>query len=74
MLTFLFLVLEPAYDSYVPQVQMAGGVPVPLALDLKSNPKTSDDYVLDLDKLRSKLTSKTKIIVLNNPNNPTGKL
>lgn len=68
------LVLEPAYDSYIPQVQMAGGIPVPIALDLKPNPKTSDDYVLNLDKLRSKLTSKTKMIVLNNPNNPTGKL
>jgi aspartate/methionine/tyrosine aminotransferase len=53
---------------------MAGGIPVPIALDLKPNPKTSDDYVLNLDKLRSKLTSKTKMIVLNNPNNPTGKL
>ncbi|KAI6192199.1 Nkat-3 [Aphelenchoides bicaudatus] len=68
------IILEPAYDSYLPQVKMAGGVPVPLALDLKPNPKTSDDYVLDLDKLQSKITSKTKMIVLNNPNNPTGKL
>lgn len=53
---------------------MAGGIPVPLSLDLKSNAKTSADYILDLDKLRSKITDKTKMIVLNNPNNPTGKL
>lgn len=68
------IVLEPAYDSYLPQIKMAGGVPVPLALDLKPNPKTSEDYILDLGKLRSKITDKTKMIVLNNPNNPTGKL
>ncbi|CAD5229790.1 unnamed protein product [Bursaphelenchus okinawaensis] len=68
------IIFEPAYDSYVPQVKMAGGVPVPIALDLPENPKTSADYKVNFDKIRSKITSKTKMIILNNPNNPSGKL
>ncbi|KAE9546421.1 hypothetical protein FO519_010367, partial [Halicephalobus sp. NKZ332] len=47
------IVLEPAYDSYVPQIKMGGGVPVPVTMDLAKNPKTSEDYILDLDKIES---------------------
>ena len=68
------IVLEPAYDSYVPQIKMGGGVPVPVTMDLANDPKTSEDYILDLAKVESKITNKTKMLVLNNPHNPTGKL
>jgi len=68
------IVLEPAYDSYVPQIKMGGGVPVPVTMDLAKDPKTSEDYILDLAKIESKITNKTKMLVLNNPHNPTGKL
>jgi kynurenine--oxoglutarate transaminase/cysteine-S-conjugate beta-lyase/glutamine--phenylpyruvate transaminase len=68
------IVLEPAYDSYIPQIRMAGGVAVPIVLELRDNPKTSADYVLNMDVIEKKITNKTKMIVLNNPNNPTGKL
>jgi kynurenine--oxoglutarate transaminase/cysteine-S-conjugate beta-lyase/glutamine--phenylpyruvate transaminase len=68
------IVLEPAYDSYLPQIKMGGGVPVPVVMELSDNPKTSGDYKLDLNKIESKITNKTKMIVVNNPNNPTGKL
>jgi kynurenine--oxoglutarate transaminase/cysteine-S-conjugate beta-lyase/glutamine--phenylpyruvate transaminase len=68
------IVLEPAYDSYLPQIKMAGGVPVSVVMELSENPKTSEDYKLDLNKIESKITKKTKMLVLNNPHNPTGKL
>jgi methionine aminotransferase len=61
-----FVVLEPAYDSYVSQIRMAGGVPVPVVLHL--DPKesgTSAGYKLDLEELKHKITMKTKMIVLN---------
>ena len=62
------IVLEPAYDSYLPQIKMGGGIPVPVVLELAANPKTSADYKLDLEKIESKITKKTKMLVLNNPN------
>lgn len=68
------IIFEPAYDSYLTQIQMAGGIAVPIVLELDSDAKTSAGYKVDFDKLRSKITQKTKMIVLNNPNNPTGKL
>ncbi|VDL70300.1 unnamed protein product [Nippostrongylus brasiliensis] len=68
------IIIDPAYDSYDPQVRLAGGVPVHYALSVSDQAKTSNDFRLDLDKLRSMCTDKTKMLVLNNPNNPTGKL
>uniref|UniRef100_A0A914QPW2 kynurenine--oxoglutarate transaminase n=1 Tax=Panagrolaimus davidi TaxID=227884 RepID=A0A914QPW2_9BILA len=53
---------------------MAGGVPISVVMELSKNPKTSGDYKLDLNKIESKITKKTKMLVLNNPHNPTGKL
>ncbi|CAD5233402.1 unnamed protein product [Bursaphelenchus xylophilus] len=68
------IIFEPAYDSYVPQVKMAGAVPIAIALDLPENPKTSADYAVNFEKIRARITDKTKMIILNNPNNPSGKL
>ncbi|KAE9411971.1 hypothetical protein Angca_004712, partial [Angiostrongylus cantonensis] len=67
-------VIDPAYDSYAPQVLMAGGVPVHCAMTVSEQAKTSNDLRLDIAQLRAKCNGKTKMIVLNNPNNPTGKL
>uniref|UniRef100_A0A914D9G5 Aminotransferase class I/classII domain-containing protein n=1 Tax=Acrobeloides nanus TaxID=290746 RepID=A0A914D9G5_9BILA len=68
------IVMEPAYDSYVPQIKLAGGVPVPVVLSLAPNPTSSADYKLDISAIESKITPKTKMLILNNPHNPTGKL
>uniref|UniRef100_A0A1I8BTW5 kynurenine--oxoglutarate transaminase n=1 Tax=Meloidogyne hapla TaxID=6305 RepID=A0A1I8BTW5_MELHA len=53
---------------------MAGAIPVPVVLELDPNATSSAGYILNLDVVKSKINSKTKMIVLNNPNNPTGKL
>jgi methionine transaminase len=59
------IVFEPAYDSYTPNVEINGAIPV--LIDLKF-----PDYKIDWDEVRQKITSKTKAILLNSPHNPTG--
>jgi N-succinyldiaminopimelate aminotransferase len=56
---------EPYYDSYAACVAMAGGVRVPVTL-------RPPDFRPDLDALRAALTSRTRLILLNSPHNPTG--
>jgi N-succinyldiaminopimelate aminotransferase len=59
--------LEPFYDSYAACIQMAGGVRVPVTL-------RAPDFRLDLDRLRAAVTDRTRLILLNSPHNPTGKV
>lgn len=59
------IVFEPAYDSYVPVIQLNGGIPVFIELKLP-------DYHIDWTEVRKKITQKTKMIVINTPHNPTG--
>lgn len=42
--------------------------------DSSKYPSSSKDFVLDIDELTKAFSSKTKMIILNNPNNPTGKV
>jgi N-succinyldiaminopimelate aminotransferase len=57
--------LEPFYDSYAACIQMAGGVRVPVTL-------RAPDFRLDVDRLRGAVTSRTRLLLLNTPHNPTG--
>ncbi len=57
---------EPCYVSYSPIIKMAHAVPVPVLTVEK------DDFALDPAALEAKITPKTKAILLNFPNNPTG--
>ena len=59
------IVFEPFYDSYVPGIQMAGGVAVPVTLQAPS-------FRFDPDQLRTAFSRRTKAIVVNTPHNPTG--
>lgn len=63
------VLLEPFYDSYPASITMAGGIPryVPLRLGEEG------DWTLDLEELRSVLNDKTRMLIVNTPNNPTGK-
>jgi kynurenine---oxoglutarate transaminase / cysteine-S-conjugate beta-lyase / glutamine---phenylpyruvate transaminase len=63
------ITLEPAFDVYPAQVQMAGGVCKFVPLELKDG-----QWKLDLDRLESQITPKTKLFLLNTPHNPTGKV
>jgi len=61
------VVLEPSYESYVPSIRFAGGVPVPVTLH-------APDFRLDPDRLALAFSPRTKALILNNPHNPTGKV
>ncbi|WP_020578523.1 pyridoxal phosphate-dependent aminotransferase [Actinopolymorpha alba] len=59
------IALEPYYDSYAACIAMAGGRRVPITL-------CAPDFRLDLDALRAAVTSRTKVLLINTPHNPTG--
>lgn len=60
------IVPQPAYVAYVPSVMFAGGVPVPVVTHLNNNFKLTAE---DLEKV---ITPRTKALIINYPNNPTG--
>ncbi len=60
------LVPSPYWVSYPEQVRLVGGVPMPVTTD------EATGFDLDPDRLRAAVTPRTKIVVLNSPNNPTG--
>jgi aspartate/methionine/tyrosine aminotransferase len=68
------IIFDPAYDSYGPSALMAGAKPVSVPLRVKGKSVSSSDWVLDRDELVSKITSKTKMILINNPMNVPGKV
>ena len=59
------IVFEPAYDSYIPTVEVNGAVPVLIDLEFP-------EYKIDWNKVRQKISPKTRMILLNSPHNPTG--
>jgi methionine aminotransferase len=63
------IVFDPAYDSYEPAVTLAGGVTrhVPLAIGANGH-----DFEIDWQQLRDNLTTKTRLVIVNFPHNPTG--
>ena len=60
------IIPEPCYVSYLPCVELAGGVPVTISL------KNENQFRLTREELESAITEKTKILILSYPNNPTG--
>ncbi|RUS22651.1 pyridoxal phosphate-dependent transferase [Endogone sp. FLAS-F59071] len=70
--------MEPFFDQYIPNITMNGGVPVYVPLHPPANSKTecvsASEWRLDMDELRSKITRRTRIIVVNTPHNPIGKV
>lgn len=59
------IVFEPAYDSYIPNIEINGGKAIRIALRYP-------DYSIDWNAVRAAVTPKTRMILLNSPHNPTG--
>lgn len=59
------IVFEPAYDSYVPAIELNGGIPVFVTL----HPQYEG---IDWQDVRSKISPRTKAVIINTPHNPTG--
>jgi N-succinyldiaminopimelate aminotransferase len=64
------ILFEPMYDSYQACIALAGGVLKPVLL----RPVESGRYEFDRDEFRRAITPRTKLILLNTPHNPTGKV
>lgn len=59
------IVFEPAYDSYIPNIEINGAIAVPINL-------VYPDYKIDWQAVRKAINKKTKAIIINSPHNPTG--
>jgi methionine aminotransferase len=61
------IVFEPAYDSYIPGIELNGGKAIRIQLIFPN-------YSIDWNEVRNKINSKTKAILINSPHNPTGSI
>jgi methionine aminotransferase len=59
------VVMDPAYDSYEPAVELAGGVTVHV-------PLRRPDFAVDWDAVRDAVTDRTRLLIVNTPHNPSG--
>ncbi|WP_375579056.1 methionine aminotransferase [Marivirga tractuosa] len=59
------IVLEPAYDCYIPAIELAGGKVVPVGLSLPN-------FTPDWQKVKDNITEKTRMVIINFPHNPSG--
>lgn len=61
------IIFKPAYDCYEPTIKLFKGKPIAIQL----NPET---FNIDWEEVKSKITSKTKMIIINSPHNPSGSI
>ncbi|MDH4378464.1 MAG: aminotransferase class I/II-fold pyridoxal phosphate-dependent enzyme [Vampirovibrionales bacterium] len=66
------IILEPFYENYLPNVVLAGGIPKTVALEAPT--PENPTWHLNEATLREAFNDKTKVILLNSPHNPTGKV
>ena len=70
--------IEPYFDAYKKAADVVGaktiGIPLRLSSSSSTTTPTASDYTIDIDELRATLTPNTKILMLNTPHNPTGKV
>ncbi len=60
------IILDPSYDCYEPPVVLTGAIPVHISL--------KDDFSPDWEKIEKSINAKTRLLIINNPHNPSGKI
>jgi methionine aminotransferase len=60
------IMFDPSYDAYDPMVRLAGGIPIHIPL------KSSNNFAIDWSSVASKISPRTRAIMVNSPHNPTG--
>jgi N-succinyldiaminopimelate aminotransferase len=68
------ILIEPFYDSYPAAVVMAGGTPVYVPLRAADGAATSAEWRLDMEELAAAFGPRTRLLILNTPQNPVGKV
>lgn len=63
------IVIEPAYDSYVPAIRIAGGIPVCVSMEVGPL-----GHKIAWDRVAAAVTPKTRMIMVNSPHNPSGSI
>ncbi|EMD32220.1 hypothetical protein CERSUDRAFT_108903 [Gelatoporia subvermispora B] len=70
------IMFEPFFDQYLASVAFNSGIPVyvPLHPRLDKDKPSSNDWIIDFEELRRAITPRTKMIIVNTPHNPVGKV
>jgi methionine aminotransferase len=67
------VIIEPAYDSYRPSIELAGGKTIAISLEVKRDAHGQvASYEIPWDALAKAINSKTRLLLMNSPHNPTG--
>jgi len=61
------IIFEPAYDSYIPAIKLSGATPIFIEM-------RPPNYGIDWEEVKKNITSRTRLIILNTPNNPSGSI
>ncbi|MDX5586650.1 MAG: methionine aminotransferase [Aureibaculum sp.] len=61
------IIFKPAYDCYEPAIELFGGKPVPIQFD-------PEEFKIDWQKVKGLISAKTKMIIINTPHNPSGRV
>ena len=67
------IVIEPAFDCYLPAITLAGGKAISVSLDVQRNSDgLVEAYAIPWNSLAKAITPKTRLLLINSPHNPTG--